>query len=351
MLKNQLCYLIILLWTIASSFQAFAEEPQGVPPIRVVYFTPSDRTPDPNRHERLGRVMKNIQEFYRKGMETNGHGPKTFALEWTEPGKLRLHDVKGQRKLTDYPKGTEEVVFREVFEALKQQGIDMDREYTLILGVWVDWTGDVAKEYGPYAGLGNAEVGVAFACDDKLIDADLLSSKEPGGYHYMIPGGYCSLGMFNTLYIGGIAHELGHAFGLPHEGELDSQKDTLGISLMGVGNHYYGKASRGEGRDAFLTAASALRLSVFRAFDPDFAKHKQQDITWTVENFDASFEHGKLILTGKSVSVPALPPRGIIAYNLKANSRGDYDAKTWVTIPDDKNPSSNNMKTPYFPAL
>jgi hypothetical protein len=310
---------------------AFAKEPQGVPPLKVVYFTPSDRMPDPNRQERLGRVMRNIQEFYRKGMEANGHGPKTFALEWDTPERLRLYEVRGKRKLTDYPKGTEWVVYDEVRETLKAKRIDIDKEYVLVLGGWIDWVGDVATEYGPYSGGGDAHRGFAFACDDKLIDADLLSSKEPGGYHYMIRDGYCSLGMYNTLYIGGIAHELGHAFGVPHDCQRDADKDTLGISLMGIGNHHYGKASRGEGADAFLTASSALRLSVCRAFDPGFAKYQQKPAQGSLENFDASFQDGKLILTGKCTGDM---PRGIIVYNDNEYSWSDYDAKTRVTIPD-----------------
>ena len=330
---RRLFSLILTIFVLESwVFPVFSGEPQGVPPLKVVYFTPSDCMPDSNRQERLGRVMCNIQEFYRKGMEVRGHGPKTFALEWDTPKKLRLYDVQGKSKLTDYPKGTEWIVYDEVREALKKKGIEIDREFVLILGAWIDWDENVAKEYGPYSGGGNAYSGFAFACDDKLIDADLLSSKDSGGYHYMIPGGHCSLGMYNTLYVGGIAHELGHAFGLPHDSQRDVDNDTLGISLMGNGNHYYGKALRGEGADAFLTASSALRLSVCRAFDPDFESHPQQPIQWTVENFGASFQDGKLTLTGTGVS--SVAPRGLIVYNDKEDGQGDYDAKTWVTVPD-----------------
>jgi hypothetical protein len=330
-MKNAFSFSVFLVSCFLLSLPAQADEPKGVPPLKVVYFTPADRTPDPERQERVGRVMKHIQEFYRKGMEANGHGQKTFALEWETPEKLRLHDIKGERKLTDYPKGTEGVVYNEVGRTLREKGIDIRNEHVLILGAWIDWNGNVATEYGPYAGAGDHSSGVAFACVDKLVDADLLSSKEPGGYHYMMPGGHCSLGMYNTLYIGGIAHELGHAFGVPHDSQRDAEKDTHGISLMGIGNHYYGKASRGEGRDAFITAASALHLSVCRAFDPDFEKNPING-QGALNDFEASFHDGKLILTGKWKGTPT--PHGIIVYNDNLHERGDYDAKTWVVVPD-----------------
>jgi len=333
---RRLIFLFLVLSAFGwSVFPAFAGEPQGVPPLKIVYFTPSDRDPAPDRQERLGRVMKNIQEFYRKGMEANGYGPKTFALEWETPEKLRLYDVKGKRKLTDYPKGTEWVVYDEVREALKQKGINIQNEYVLILGVWVDWNDGIAKEYGPYSGGGNIFSGYAFACEDKLIDANLLSSKEPGGYHYMIPGGRCSLGMYNTLYIGGIAHELGHAFGLPHDCQKDAEKDTHGISLMGIGNHYYGKALRGEGQDAFLSAASALRLSVCRAFNPDFAANPTGG-RMDIDRLDASFQDGKLIVNLKVSATPM--PIGVIACNDNLLIPADYDAKTWLAVFDPENP-------------
>jgi len=324
------------LWSIlligCCVFPALSEEPQGVPPIKVVYFTPSDRTSPPDRQERLGRVMKHIQDFYRKGMEANGHGLKTFALEWETPEKLRLYDVQGQRPFENYPKGSEGIVHEEVRNALKQKGINIDDEYVLILGAWVEWKGVIAREIGPYSGIGNLYSGVAFACDDKLIDADLLASKEPGGYHYMI--GPCSLGMYNTLYVGGIAHELGHAFGLPHESEQDSQRETLGISIMSKGNHYYGKALRNEGPDTFLPAVSTLTLSAGRAFNSDF---KRAAGRWSIEQLDAAFQDKKLIVNLKIRS--DLPQLHIAAYNDNLLTPGDYDATGWIAASE--NPVEN----------
>ena len=79
--------------------------------------------------------------------------------------------------------------------------------------------------------------------DDQRLDPRLLSSKAPGGYY----GGPCSLGEFNSHYIGGLAHELGHAFGLPHDCQREAERAKRGLSLMGGGNHTYGQEQRGEG--------------------------------------------------------------------------------------------------------
>jgi len=320
---RRLAFLLPVIVLGGYVFSAFAEEPQGVPPLRVVYFTPSDRTPPPDRQERLGRVMRHIQEFYRKGMEDNGHGPKTFALEWETPEKLRLYDVQGKNTMRDYPKGSLFAVHDEVRRALRLKGINMDEEYVLVLGAFVEWKEDIALDFAPNFGGGNIFAGFGFAGDDNLVDADLLSSEEPGGFHYA--EGPISLGMHNTIRIGTIAHELGHAFGLPHDSEQD--KDTLGISIMGKGQYNYGKALRGESPDAFLTKAATLRLSVCRAFDPDFAPPSGR---LEIDQLDASFQDGKLIVDMK-VRAETMP-LGVIAYNDNLLIPGDYDAKTWLAV-------------------
>ncbi len=310
----------------------WGEEPKGVPPLKVVYFTPKDREAPADRQERLGRVMKNIQEFYRKGMEDRGCGSLTFALEWDAPDKLKIYDVQGKDNLSGYPKGTEGKVYGEVRQALAAEGIDIEKEYVLVLGAFVEWKEDkTAVEYGPYSGGGNGFSGRASACDDHLIDSELLGSKDSGGFHYMV--GPCSLGKYNTLYVGGIAHELGHCFSLPHDCELDSQRSTLGYSLMGIGNHHYGEDLRGEGPGAFLTESSAIRLSATRAFNPDFAKQFRPNVNYSITKLKAAYKDGVLTVDGRISSDPPLV--GIVAYNDNMKINSDYDAKTWVSKPDE----------------
>ena len=72
--------------------------------------------------------------------------------------------------------------------------------------------------------------------------------------------GRISLGKHNSIFIGGIAHELGHALGLPHcRGSADEIQS--GTALMGSGNRTYGDEIRNEGSGTFLSRAHALRLA------------------------------------------------------------------------------------------
>ena len=72
------------------------------PPLLIAYFVPSDRTPIPGYVDRLDRVMTEVQEFYRKGMEAAGYGPMTFDLAREQGGKLEVHLVRGKHPMRTY---------------------------------------------------------------------------------------------------------------------------------------------------------------------------------------------------------------------------------------------------------
>ena len=102
--------------------------------------------------------------------------------------------------------------------ALAKEKLDIDHETIVIFQLLLEWRGNKAVEIGPYVGGGGPRSGTAWVYDDAKLDARLLSSRKPGGYY----AGPCSLGQFNTHYIGGVAHEFGHALGLPHDCEPNS---------------------------------------------------------------------------------------------------------------------------------
>ncbi|MGL4942600.1 MAG: NPCBM/NEW2 domain-containing protein [Thermoguttaceae bacterium] len=331
---HRLCVCASLLVSLVATGSVRSEEPQGVPPIKAVYFVPSDCEPIAGREERLGRVMRHVQEFYRRGMNECGFGNKTFALEFDSPDSLKLYTVRGAKKQSEYGRNDAGAVRREVVAALREQyQIDADREVIIIFQVLLRWDGDKATEVGPYVGGGSHLSGTAWVYDDKLLDAANLPNKDAGGYY----NGRCSVGQFNTHYIGGVAHELGHALSLPHDCERDAEQSEKGHSLMGGGNHTYGKEERGEGRGAFLSMASAMRLDRVRALAGDKAKRSprtQYDFTELRAELEKSGtpQKEKLVLRGQVAATP--PLLGLIAFCDNSNINSDYDAKTWTTRPD-----------------
>jgi len=158
--------------------------------------------------------------------------------------------------------------------------------------------------------------------DDERLDPRKLDSKEPGGYYHRP----CSIGQFNTHYIGGVAHELGHALSLPHVCERKADRGR-GKALMGGGNHTYGQEKRGQGPGSFLNANSAMLLSTVRAFAGDLPDARRRP-TCTIHDLKATFAKGVLTLTGRVTATPAA--FGISAYDDLERISGNYDGVGWT---------------------
>ncbi len=321
--------LSLALWlALGLTSSMFGQESTAAtsPVLRVVYFSPSDRQPEPDRVERLDRVLTEVQRFFREGMQQQKLGERTFPFERDPGGKLKLYEVRGQEPMTGYGRNDSRKVREEVKAALKSQ-LDIDRETIIIFQQLLKWDGPKAIELGPYVGGGNAFSGTAWVFDDAKLDPRLLASTEPGGYY----NGPCSLGKFNTHYLGGVAHELGHALGLPHETERPEETGRFGSSLMGAGNHTYGNELRGEGRGTFLSSAAALPLSVHPLFTGQ--PKASTPLTCQITEITAETEPGRFTLRGQLTGGPRVI--GVVAYSDPQEVPGDYDAFT-ATSPVDQ---------------
>ncbi|HEX3719350.1 MAG TPA: NPCBM/NEW2 domain-containing protein [Verrucomicrobiae bacterium] len=316
--------------------------------LRILYFTPSDRDPAPQYQQRLSAIIEDVQDFYRDGMERLGFGPKSFATERDASGKLIIRLVKGAKRdssFTDWPgrpgTGSSEggkMVKDDCLPVLKAAHIGFDSETFLIFCNLANWDDKARtfRHHSPYYGEYSGNYGLCFAADSVILDLDDLPKKDPIIHDEEY--GDMSLGKFETIFIGGIAHELGHAFTLPHCGERWDEK-PLGVSIMGAGNHTYRDERRGDGKRSFLTMASAMRLAshpLFNGSDKGWGK-------------DPHLTHCDLLLS-TNVTLPALAGRpaalriegtvegsppiyGVIAYFDSVHD-GGYRAPTATSVPD-----------------
>jgi len=305
-------FLLFISWT------GFAA---AKPPLLIAYFVPSDRATIPGYVDRLDRIMTEVQTFYRQGMDAAGYGPMTFELPRAKEGKLDVYVVRGKEPMHAYGRNDDMKVRAEVAELLNAKGIDINEKTLLIFEVLLEWKDGRTVEVGPYLGGGNHMFGTAWVYDDALMDPANLTSKEPGGYY----GGPCSVGAFNSHYLGGVAHELGHALGMPHVAGPSSNPKH---SLMGDGNHTYGEDLRGEGSGTYLLPASAMLLARCRSFAGEIEGARVPPAC-ELKSLEATFRDGQLILAGELDSQP--PAFGLIAYNDSADIPGDYDATGWIS--------------------
>ena len=127
-----------------------------------------------------------------------------------------------------------------------------------------------------------------------------------------------------------MAHELGHALGLPHcRGSADEAQ--LGTALMGSGNRTFGDEIRGRRERDFSFSGHALRL----ASHPQFSN----SIQGFSNNGQSTFRDLKVVpIDGQKAfhvtgCVEGWPPVYAIIGYLDPDGRQDYDAR-WFHAPD-----------------
>lgn len=300
--------------------------------LHIVYWTPADRDPAPQYRERLTRVMESIQKFYAKEMNTLGFGPQTINLTHDPDKLLKIHVVKAPQPYAHYKPSDGAKIRQECLPTLKKAGINADTETVLIFCNMSNWDAKNMRmtQNSPYYARGNHKYGVAWQVDSPLLDPVHLDKKQPmlhdGQY------GDISVGRYNSIFVGGVAHELGHALGLPHNCERADERAALGIALMGNGNRTYGQDLRGDGKPSFLTLASGLRCAshpMFTGSVKGMALRGKAELTdLKITKGDRSFS-----VSGKVVKPAGSPPvYAVLAYTDPIGG-SNYDATTATAVP------------------
>lgn len=301
--------------------------------LRVVYFHAADQVPQPGYRERLQRILFDIRDFLESEMNRMGFGEsRTVPLELDAEGNLVIHTVRGKDPLLQYNYGTQYggKIRAEMSEALRGT-VDFDREFVLAICGLADRLGDGSWHFrSPYYGWGGSghRWGLCFAADCEMLDT-LNFAREDEPFHYREHLGKFTrtLGGFNRLYIGGLAHELGHGLGLPHNREHPDEHRSLGTALMGSGNHTWRNEKIGK-KGSFLTMASALRLishplltqSQRARFQPDRAEIEEL-------TFSPGEAEGEMVVEG---TLQAAPPAYAVILETDPEGNSNYDSLPWV---------------------
>lgn len=301
--------------------------------MRICYWSPQDREPQPEYRARLTRVMKHIQAFYLREMGAWGFPGRSIQLELADDGLLRLHMVKGRLKSdecseSDRKDGTE--IRRDCLKTLREAGLDGEKETLVIFCNLADWDAEkrTMGHHSPYYASGNSQGGTAWQVDSPLLDSDLLPVRDQMLQDRQY--GRISLGKYNSIFVGGVCHELGHALGLPHCKECAAARKLRGTALMGSGNRTYGNELRGEGMGSFLSLAHALKLASHPQFSGS-VKEIATPLTMSFDGWQLTPDTDGLHVTASLKS--SLPVHAVLAY-ADPEGGGDYDSEISAAVPD-----------------
>ena len=173
--------------------------PDPQPVVRVLYVVPADREFRSDYSQAIRRATEHVRWWYQQQLDG-----LTFSLNSPVPEKCRMtqpHDF--------YVRYSWERVLDGVQHCAPVQGFTSETVWVIysdVLGCAPD--GSVGSWEDGYGQLGRGGPGLTM-----LGGLDLEGLTEPGDYIDCDEGPYPGpLGR----WIGGLAHELGHAFGLPH---------------------------------------------------------------------------------------------------------------------------------------
>lgn len=274
------------------------------PSVNVVYFVPSDLQPSTNYHARLNGVLKAMTRFYNEEMRRHeAKAELRFQRDPARPDQIRIFTVRGKEPHTGYPRNGGGAKAHKEVEAFFKENPGLKASPNVLVLMPCE-----GPEYGPFHGWGK----YCFAIDFAALDMRNHAADGPAGKKF-------------AKYYGGMAHELGHALGLPHNHATRTEERTRGTALMAAGNYTLSHAP------TFITPASAKILEVSESCRLDAvpakpSRHVMQEAKPTVEQGE-----GTVRLRGK-LPVPN-DVHALIAVWDKDTWLGvnnNYDAETFV---------------------
>lgn len=230
--------------------------------IKVVYFHASDQEPLNGWKERLPKTLADVSDYYQESFKRFGLKSNGLPFE-KENGQIVLHVIQGDSVSKSYNIMNGTRIQLEIARKINGK-INFKTDHVLVISGLCDQRPDGTYFFhAPYHGTGSSINGVCMVADCEKLDTRLLRDtvQKMTFSEMAVEKKTCSVAEFNSWYIGGIAHEMGHIFGLPHDFGGPDEFDSQHTSMMGEfgSRHFRDYLWKGEKSSEFTTA-SILQL-------------------------------------------------------------------------------------------
>lgn len=230
--------------------------------VKVIYFHAKDRAPLYNWQNRLNRVLGDISKYYQEEFEKYGLPSKGVPFEKSGDRHL-ISVVEGDLESKDYDVNSGAKIRDEISRKLAGT-VDLSKDHVVVFTGLSYQRGDGFYVFNlPYWGSGSSGNGICFVADCDVLDSELLTDTAHifKFTEQAVAFRESTVAEFNSWYIGGIAHEMGHMFGLPHDYGNPAELTSSDISLMGqFGSRHFRDYLWHGRKSATISAAGILQL-------------------------------------------------------------------------------------------
>ena len=190
MKRLYILYLTLIAFTMLAFVpNSFAQDASPEYVVRVIYFIPKDREPDPDMDTKLDTLIKRAQKFYADQMEVHGFDRKTFRFEADDAGNVVVHHINGRYDDAYYQNSA--------------------------TGSWIVWN-EIEEQFDTSKNI----YFLALDSNNQFLDG---TTNEHSENVILGRGGGNSRNgkvLIPASNFGAAIHELGHAFGLQHDSRV-----------------------------------------------------------------------------------------------------------------------------------
>lgn len=264
--------------------------------VRLVYFVPKDRRPTANWSEKIAVVMTFVNDLYTRDLRSKGFATGGLDFEFQGDRPI-VHLLEGRQTAAEYSGEPQydgqrqwRMIVPEVEAAYGKAG---ENAYVIFVetyneGPWkFEYPGGFAlgARFSASGGVGMFSAWIlrdefcATTVDEQLR---LLADETPIEGRVALHCMKMNSPRFEFIEdgFGAVAHELGHAFGLPHDRRADDV-DIMGNGFRFLRNNYLGDGKAWPRAGFMVDGARFLRWSRFLADDADLSDDRPPEAVIT----------------------------------------------------------------------